>query len=119
MSSHRTAKVILDLSVRTRRYLKTGPCRRPSIATLRLFKIKGGPTMVRTRHCLVFAGLAIALGSASGCASDGTGLGSSHSRRSDATNVVQRPTYEVEGTKPLYLGGYAGANYRAPAQAGP
>ena len=26
--------------------------------------------------------------------------------------------HEVEGTKPLYLGGYAGANYRAPAQAG-
>ena len=29
--------------------------------------------------------------------------------RPDATNVVQRPTYSVEGTKPLYLGGYAGA----------
>jgi len=31
--------------------------------------------------------------------------------RPDMTNVVQRPTYPVEGTKPLYLGGYAGANY--------
>ena len=26
----------------------------------------------------------------------------------DTTNVVQRPTYEVEGKKTLYLGGYAG-----------
>ena len=29
----------------------------------------------------------------------------------DTTNVVQRPTYPVEGTKPLYIGGYAGAYY--------
>src|SRR5258708_7613523 len=71
-----------------------------------VLQIKGGPTMFRTRVRLVFAGLAIALGSASGCASDGSGLGSSHSRRAGTTNVVQRPTYEVEGTKPLYLGGY-------------
>ena len=29
----------------------------------------------------------------------------------DTVNVVQRPTYSVGGTKPLYVGGYAGANY--------
>jgi hypothetical protein len=29
----------------------------------------------------------------------------------DANRVVQRPTYPIEGTKPLYLGGYAGAYY--------
>ncbi len=29
----------------------------------------------------------------------------------DSSHVVQRPTYEVPGTKPLSLGGYAGANY--------
>jgi hypothetical protein len=81
--------------------------------------IKGSLTMFRARVRLLFAGLAIAISSASGCASDRTGLASSPSRRSDSTNVVQRPTYEVEGTKPLYLGGYAGANYRTPMQAGP
>ena len=34
----------------------------------------------------------------------------------DTTNVVQRPTYEVEGEKTLYLGGYAGANYQRPGR---
>jgi hypothetical protein len=29
----------------------------------------------------------------------------------DTTRVAQRPTYPIEGTRPLYLGGYAGANY--------
>ncbi len=29
----------------------------------------------------------------------------------DATNVTYRPAYEWPGTKPLYLGGYAGADY--------
>jgi hypothetical protein len=29
----------------------------------------------------------------------------------DMSRVVQRPTYAVEGTRPLYLGGYAGAYY--------
>ncbi len=29
----------------------------------------------------------------------------------DLNRVVQRPTYAIEGTKPLYLGGYAGAYY--------
>lgn len=31
--------------------------------------------------------------------------------RPDVTNVVQKPVYPVEGTKPLYLGGYAGGFY--------
>jgi hypothetical protein len=31
--------------------------------------------------------------------------------RPDVTNVVQKPIYPVEGTKPLYLGGYAGGFY--------
>lgn len=31
--------------------------------------------------------------------------------RPGTTRVVQRPGYPVEGTKPLYLSGYAGANY--------
>jgi hypothetical protein len=29
----------------------------------------------------------------------------------DTTRIAQRPTYPIEGTRPLYLGGYAGANY--------
>jgi hypothetical protein len=29
----------------------------------------------------------------------------------DTTNVVRRPIYDVEGERPFYLGGYAGANY--------
>ncbi len=33
----------------------------------------------------------------------------------DTTYVAQRPTYAVEGTKPLYLGGYAGATYHPSA----
>lgn len=31
--------------------------------------------------------------------------------RPDATRIAQRPVYPIEGTRPLYLGGYAGANY--------
>lgn len=41
-----------------------------------------------------------------GCAGD-RNLGA----RPDASRIAQRPTYPVEGTRPLYLGGYAGANY--------
>jgi hypothetical protein len=42
-----------------------------------------------------------------------TGCSSHHMVRPqpDTTNVVQRPVYEVEGTRPFYLGGYAGASY--------
>ncbi|MFO0892996.1 MAG: hypothetical protein U0790_28155 [Isosphaeraceae bacterium] len=29
----------------------------------------------------------------------------------DATRIAQRPTYPIDGTRPLFLGGYAGANY--------
>lgn len=41
-----------------------------------------------------------------GCAGDRS-LGS----RPDTTRIAQRPTYPIEGTRPLFLGGYAGANY--------
>jgi hypothetical protein len=34
----------------------------------------------------------------------------------DSSNVVQRPVYLVPDTKPLYLGGYAGANYEPSAR---
>jgi hypothetical protein len=74
--------------------------------------------MWRTRLRPLFAGLAIAISFDSGCASNHSGLVPSPSGQSGSTNVVQRPIYEVEGTKPLFLGGYAGANYRAPAQFG-
>jgi hypothetical protein len=75
------------------------------------------PAAIRFLH-RTLAGLAIAAGLvASGCASDRSSLESSPHRRPDISNVVQRPTYEVEGTKPLYLSGYAGANYRPAAQA--
>jgi len=30
----------------------------------------------------------------------------------DATRIAQRPTYPIEGTRPLFLGGYAGADYQ-------
>jgi len=33
----------------------------------------------------------------------------------DTTNVVRRPVYDVEGERPFYLGGYAGANYNRSA----
>ena len=57
------------------------------------------------RVCLI--GLAIATGACvTGCSSD-----RSYLRRPDRTNVVQRPVYDADGTKNLYLGGYAGANY--------
>ncbi len=74
--------------------------------------------MFRPRVRPLFAGLAIAASFTSGCASDRAGLAPHPFGQSDVTNVVQRPTYEVEGTKPLFLGGYAGANYRAPMQSG-
>jgi hypothetical protein len=57
------------------------------------------------RVCLI--GLALAVGPlVAGCSSD-----RSYRPQPDTSSVVQRPTYEVEGAKTLYLGGYAGANY--------
>ncbi len=57
------------------------------------------------RVCLI--GLALAVGPlVAGCAWD-----RSYPPQSGTTNVVQRPTYEVDGAKTLYFGGYAGANY--------
>jgi hypothetical protein len=121
ISNHCTAKVSLDPLMPIHRYLKTRLALRGDLATPRTapfqIKIKGGLIMFRSRVRPLFASLAIAISLASGCASDRSSL-ASPSGQSDSTNVVQRPTYEVEGTKPLYLGGYAGANYRAPAQAG-
>jgi hypothetical protein len=59
-------------------------------------------------------GIAAALGLfGGGCSSD-----RSYRPRPDRTNVVQRPTYEDEGTKTLYLGGYAGADYDYGARPG-
>jgi hypothetical protein len=56
-------------------------------------------------------GLALVLGIAcGGCASDRHRPFSTP----DAPYVVQRPTYAIPGTRPLYLSGYAGANYRPP-----
>ena len=61
--------------------------------------------------CLI--GLAIATGlCVTGCSSD-----RSYRLRPDRTNVVQRPVYDTDGTKNLYLGGYAGANYDFGARA--
>jgi hypothetical protein len=45
-----------------------------------------------------------------GCRSHSSSLGPSKPSP-DVTNVVQKPTYQVPGTKPLFLGGYAGAFY--------
>ena len=119
-ANHRTAKVSLDPLMPTHRYLKTSLALAGEIPSPRTasFQLKGGPTMLRTRLRPLFAGLAIVLSLASGCASDRSGLASAPSGRSDSTNVVQRPTYEVEGTKPLFLGGYAGANYHDFVQSG-
>ncbi len=36
---------------------------------------------------------------------------SSYRYRPDRSYVVQRPAYDNDGTKAIYLGGYAGANY--------
>jgi hypothetical protein len=47
-----------------------------------------------------------------GCQSPGPGQGSwVHHGTPGSSNVVYRPSYELPGTKPLYLSGYAGANY--------
>jgi hypothetical protein len=52
----------------------------------------------------------IGIAASSGCRSQESGL-SPFRPRPDVTNVVQKPVYPVEGTKPLYLGGYAGGFY--------
>ncbi len=63
------------------------------------------PSKLRVRTGLI--GLAVGLWPfVSGCTSDHFGRS-----ESDTPYVVQRPTYAIEGTKPLYLGGYAGATY--------
>jgi hypothetical protein len=64
--------------------------------------------MRRTLLRPLLASLAITVGFASGCASHQSNLASGGP---DSRIVVQRPVYPVEGTKPLFLGGYAGANY--------
>jgi hypothetical protein len=48
-----------------------------------------------------------------GCALLGSGCAGNRSYRPlpDNTNVVQRPVYDVDRSKTLFLGGYAGANY--------
>jgi hypothetical protein len=63
------------------------------------------PRRGQTTHALlgIVASLAVCL---PGCAWDRT-FGADR----DTTRVAQRPTYPIEGTRPLYLGGYAGANY--------
>jgi hypothetical protein len=62
------------------------------------------PSSIRRVGLLCFALLWGSL--ASGCAWERpTG------EQPDVSRVVQRPTYAIEGTKPLYLGGYAGAYY--------
>ena len=64
------------------------------------------------RVCLI--GLALAVGPlVAGCSSD-----RSYRLQPDVTRIVQRPIYEVEGPKTLYLGGYAGANYDYGARPG-
>jgi hypothetical protein len=64
------------------------------------------------RVCLI--GLALAVGPlVAGCSSD-----RSYRPQPDTTNVVQRPTYDVDGAKTLYFGGYAGANYDYGARPG-
>lgn len=80
------------------------------VSTYRTDAIGEETTMARTASLAGRAGL-IALGLAigpllPGCASDRMVC-----PQPDSTNVVQRPTYEVDRAKTLYLGGYAGANY--------
>ncbi|WP_165231419.1 hypothetical protein [Aquisphaera insulae] len=62
-----------------------------------------GRHVSRRKSFLILGFLA---GSVAGCASDRFG-----GPPPDSTNVVQRPVYPVPGTKPLYIGGYAGAYY--------
>jgi hypothetical protein len=57
------------------------------------------------RVCLIGLALAV-VPLVAGCTSDRC-----YQPQSDTTNVVQRPTYDVDRTKTLYFGGYAGANY--------
>jgi hypothetical protein len=52
----------------------------------------------------------LAILATSGCRSQDSSLLPSRPRP-DVTNVVQKPVYPVEGTKPLFLGGYAGGFY--------
>jgi hypothetical protein len=65
------------------------------------------PASLATRACRI--ALVLAIGPlVAGCASE-----RSVRPQPDSTNVVQRPTYEVDRAKTLYLGGYAGANYES------
>ncbi len=57
------------------------------------------------RVCLVDLALVLAT-FFSGCSSD-----RSYRSQAESRNVVQRPVYDDDGTKKVYLGGYAGANY--------
>lgn len=61
---------------------------------------------LRTGHIRIALALLLAALLA-GCSSD-------RFRREwpDSTRTAQRPTYEAPGGKPLFLGGYAGANYQ-------
>jgi hypothetical protein len=51
-----------------------------------------------------------AIAASSGCRSHDYTLSPARPQP-DVTNVVQKPVYPVEGTKPLFLGGYAGGFY--------
>ena len=87
------------------------------VSRYRTDTIEEDTTMSRTasfagRVCLI--GLALAVGPlVAGCASD-----RSYQPQPDTTNVVQRPTYDVDRTKTLYFGGYAGANYDSDVRPG-
>jgi hypothetical protein len=72
------------------------------------------PRIAAFRRRLRPIGLAVSLGLlAGGCSSD------RWSRpRPDRGYIVQRPAYDVDGTKNLYLGGYAGADYDFGARPG-
>ncbi|QEH33949.1 hypothetical protein OJF2_24810 [Aquisphaera giovannonii] len=67
-------------------------------------------TVIRCTPRLLLCVLAFSL---AGCASH-RGLRTAP----DSQNVVQRPVYPAPGSRPFYIGGYAGADYRPAGAAG-
>jgi hypothetical protein len=62
-------------------------------------------------HLVRFLGIGMVLILLPACQSSGERGPWIHHQPPDSSNVVLRPSYEVPGTKPLYLSGYAGSNY--------
>jgi hypothetical protein len=69
--------------------------------------VKGSSRFARPAGICMLTAVLVGCG---GCISDQQ-FGKHRGAGPDTVNIVQRPTYAIPETKPLFLGGYAGANY--------